>query len=354
MSRNNKDNDKYKDIITTCNNLKNKCGQMMNDDDICFTVDMLKRFPQIDGYIGIAEQDAEIFIKKYKNILFKYENDNKIKQILPSIVSNSREIVSVPEIVIHPLRFKSDDCYLITERFYNTERLVKFCINNRAQYNFFPLLYFSNNGIYTFTDLKNFDILNEIINKNVKGLPKLYEYIDNTLKDMFNAGYKINNILFRILLDKRTGFYRIFINNTRNTRNTHKKIFRNFKDDTFKGYINSYIIKKNDPVINTILSSYNNYLHNYTTNLINDLATNGYSVKKKLVLDRGNTHNFIYKYYIDQVFDRPDLKEYQNIRKRRRNITNKKNSNYFNTILKFNGFNLNDFDDISSIDSITN
>ena len=170
ISRNNKNNDIYKDIITTCSNISkyNKCGQEMSQVDPCFSDDMLKQFPQIDGYIGIAEQDAELITKKYQDMITKYNNIDKIKQIIPSILSNSRGIISVPEIVIHPLRFRYDDCHLITERFYSPERVVKYCINNRAQYNFFPLLYFSNSGIYNMIDLKNKNIIDKFINKNTK------------------------------------------------------------------------------------------------------------------------------------------------------------------------------------------
>jgi hypothetical protein len=355
ISRNSKNDDMFKDIITTCEKIKyNKCGELMNSDDPCFTYDMLKQYPQINGYIGIAKQDEEQFTKKYKDMLIKYNNIDKIKQILPSIISNSRGITSIPEIVIHPLRFRYDDCHLITERFYNPENVVKYCINNRAQYNFFPLLYFCNNGIYKITDLKDANTIKQFINNNAKytnDLPTLYEYIDSTLSKMFNDGYTINNTKYKLFVDKRTGFYKAFIVRSINSRrrNTRKKIFRNFKDDTFDGYLDSYILKKNDPRINTIVSTHKNYIDNF----LNDLIANGYSVKKKLVLDRGNKRNFVYKYYIDNVFERPDLEEYRNLRRRRKNITNKKTSNYFNAILKFNDFHMNNLDNISSVESDT-
>jgi hypothetical protein len=358
ISRGDKENKKYEHIFTTCDNLgeKNKCGQDMNPNDPCFTEDILKLFPQIDGYIGIAEQDAEILTKKYQDMLIRYKNIDKIKQILPSLLSNSRNIISVPEIVIHPFRFRYDNCYLITERFYNPETVVKYCINNRAQYNFFPLLYFYNNGIYTFTDLKSETTIKKFINKNIKYttvLPKMYDYIDNTLNEMFNNGYTINKTLYKILIDKRTGFYRAFINGVKNNhRNTCKKVFRNFKDDTSEGYLDSYIIKNNDPLVNTILSSYNKYINNWYGHLNEDLSTNGYSAKKSLVLSRGNRRNFMYKYQIDKVFDRPDLKEYHNYRRRTQNITNKRTNNYFNSSLKFIGFKLSDLDDIESVSSL--
>jgi hypothetical protein len=352
ISRANKENKKYEHIFTTCDNLgeKNKCGQDIHTDDPCFSYDMLKQFPQIDGYIGIDEQDAELFSKKYQDMITKYNNIDKVKQIIPSILSDSRGIISVPEIVIHPFRFRYDDCHLITERFYSPERVIKYCINNRAQYNFFPLLYFCNNGIYNIIDLKNISTIENFADKKInykQGLPILYDYIDDTLIKMFNDGYTINNVIYRIFIDKITGFYRI-LGNIQNKRNTYKKIFRNFKDDTFEGYLDSYMVKNNDPRINTIISSHINYIDNF----LNDLIVNGYSAKKSLVLSRGNKHNFVYKYKIDKVFDRPDLKEYHNYRRRRQNITNKRTNNYFNRMLKFNGFNLSNLDDVSSLDSI--
>ena len=355
ISRGDKENKQYEHIFTTCDNLgkKNKCAQDTNGNDPCFTEDVLKLFPQIDGYIGIAEQDAEIITKKYKDIFYKYDNVNKTKQLIPSILSNSRGIISIPEIVIHPYRFRYDNCHLITEKFYNSERVVKYCINNRAQYNFFPLLYFTSNNIYTFTDLKLNNTIKEI-SKNSRiyneGTPAIYNQIDSVFTKMLEDGYKINSVLYKVLIDKRTGFYRAFIDVVKNNRrNTRKKIFRNFKDDTSEGYLDSYIIKKNDPQMNTIISIHKNYIDDF----LNDLFANDYSAKKSLVLSRGNKRNFMYKYQIDKVLDRPDLKEYQNYRRRTQNITNKRTNNYFNSSLKFVGFKLSDLDDVGSVSSIS-
>ena len=61
----------------------------------------------------------------------------------------------------------------------------------------------------------------------------------------------------------------------------------------------------------------------------------------------------MYKYQIDKVFDRPDLKEYQNYRRRIQNITNKQTNNYFNSSLKLFGFKLSDLDNMSSVSSVS-
>jgi len=364
ISRSEKNDDKYKDIITTCSNISqyDKCGLEMSKVDPCFTDIILKKYPQIDGYIAIAKQDAELFTRKYEDMLVRYNNIDKIKQIIPSIISNSRGVIGVPEFVIHPLRFRHEDCMLITEKFYDPERVVKYCINNRAQYNFFPLLYFTNKNIFSISDLKLTKNIKELAeNSRVydEGVPKIYDLIDDVFSQMLkDDGYSINNTIYKVVVDTRTGFYKAVINsntsnklNTHNKRNTRKKISRSFKDNKFEGYLNSYIVKSNnDSRLNTIVSSHSNYLDN----LINDLQANGYSAKKRLLLNRGNKNNFIYKFYIDRVIDRPELEEYRNMRRRRKNITNKRRNNLFSTMLKLNGLNMNNLDEISSVGNNNN
>jgi hypothetical protein len=357
ISRENKESSIYNHIITTCINLskENKCGQDMSQTDPCFTDLLLKRFPQIDGYIAIAEQDAHLFTKKYKDLIVKYDNINKAKQIILSILSNVRGVTGIPEIVLHPLRFRYDNCHLITENFYSPEKIVKYCIHNRSQYNFFPLLYITNNNIFRLTELMNKQNITKLA-KSVRIFdentgPKIYENINMVFGQMLDHGYKINETIFRAMVDKRTGFYKVYLDspNKTNKRFTQKKIFRNFKDDGFDGYIDSYIIKPhNDKLSNTIVSSHKTYINDF----LNDLVANNYSAKKKLVLNRGNKEKFIYNYYIDKVLERPDLSEYKHLRRRKQNFTNKKINNYFSSILQVDGFDLSNLDDIENIPSV--
>jgi hypothetical protein len=368
ISRANKDNDLYKDIFTTCSNLgeTNKCGQKMNKDDPCFTERFLNTYPQIGGYIGIAEQDAAIFYTKYKDMLSNEKNIDKIKQILPGIVTNSRDIISIPEIVIHPLRFRYDKCHLVPERFYNPKRVIKYCVENRAKYNFFPLLYFTNIGIYTLEsfNIEDYKLIFDMVgeSKNVKlTKSQLYKNVDEVFSKMLDEGYKVNNVNYKVFVDNRTGFYRALIegknsNNKNNKRpNTRKRVFRNFKDDTFEGYIDSYIVKPNgNSEVNTILSLYTDYINKYMncTNLANTLENNGYSVNKQYFLDRGDPKRIICNYYIDKVLDRPDLNIYTNRRKIRDNITRKRLNTHINKSLSVYGINPKELNDISSVSSI--
>ena len=79
---------------------------------------------------------------------------------------------------------------------------------------------------------------------------------------------------------------------------------------------------------------------------------NGYSLKKKLIFDRGNRNKFVYNYYIDKMINRPDLEKYAIIREKNKNITRKKINSEFSTALEFDGFMLNDIDNVSSVDSL--
>lgn len=167
ISRYDKINDNYNNIMKVCSNIseKNTCGVQMSDNDPCLTNTILKRYPHIRGYIAIADQDASIFTAKYHHMIRK-DDITKVKHIIPSIVSNNRKIIGIPEIVMNPLHLSyssyNSDKYPIKARFDGLDSIVKYCIMNRSQYNYFPLLYFTNNNIYQFHDLVNTDIIQKI------------------------------------------------------------------------------------------------------------------------------------------------------------------------------------------------
>jgi len=360
ISRGNKDIiDPTLSPITTCSRISefDKCGYKMSDDDPCVTEIILKRFPHIDGYIGLAGQDIALINKKYKDIIDKTGNIDIIKQIIPSIITNSRGLSGIPEIVIHPLRFRHDECHILKKQFRNSGDIVKYCILYRAQYNFFPLLYFTNNGIFTFNDLKDDDTI-DLIAKSVRLydpviIPKVYQNINKIFSKMLTEdGYKINNIIYRVFIDRRTGFYRasnklLDLEEIINKRSTYKKMVTKSIDNV--NHLDSYIIKPNNSEINTILSTYKEYIDKY---LLENCYMNGYSLKKKLVFDRKNKNKFVYNYYIDKMSDRPDLEKYSIIREKNKNITRKKINSDFSTGLKLDGFIPNNIDNVSSVDSL--
>lgn len=351
MSRSDKVSTKYKDILETCSNISenDKCGHQMSAVDPCFTDNFRMRFPQIDGYIGIAEQDAALFTKKYQR-MYTDTGTNKVKQIIPSILTDSRNVTGVPEIVIHPLRFRYDDCHLITDNFYSPKKIVEYCIKNRAQYNFFPLLYFSNNGVFEFNALKDVSTIKliaegaRVFNSNAE--PKIYNILDKTFSQMLDSGYNVNNINYKVFVDVRTGFYRLLnVTNKLKQNQTRKQYRRNFKGD-IEGYINSY----SNPEIQNIVSTHKDYMDI----LLKNLHSNGYSIKKKLILNRGDKNKFIYNYYIDKVIDRPELEHYKNIRKKKQNQTRKNMNNHLAFMLSMNGISPDNINNMNNENNIFN
>ena len=212
------------ELITTCTNIseKDKCGFQMKSDDACFTDMCIKQFENIKGYIAIANTDS----KKLKHQLkgFFKNNINKIHQIMPSISSNAKDDVGVPEIVIHPLHLRRPECETVRKRFITNADYVQYCVNTRAKYNYFPLLYITEKNIYNFDDLREKDCI-----KSMRlPLPKLYfTDIFDKLKDVLEQllspnGYKIGRVPYYVTIDLRTGFY-IIMNSSRNSRNKTAK-----------------------------------------------------------------------------------------------------------------------------------
>jgi hypothetical protein len=149
-------------LIRTCSEIseKDKCDFQMSKDDPCFTAYCMEHFPNIAGYISIAITDYKRFIYQYTQIYKKYQSFEKLIQILPSLVSDSRDIISIPEIVLHPLHIRQSNCidFVIKGVEDDPSYLVNYCIRHRRRFNYFPLLYVNQNGSYHINDLKNYKI----------------------------------------------------------------------------------------------------------------------------------------------------------------------------------------------------
>jgi hypothetical protein len=357
ISRANKNSlDPKQSPITRCSHIGeyDKCGFKLSVDDPCLTDLIIKFYPQIDGYIGIAEQDVAIFTQKYKKIVSKLENYEKASQIIPSIIMDAKGLSGIPEIVIHPLRFRHEDCLSIRNRFYNSERIVRYCTLYRAQYNYFPLLYFTNNGIFTFNDLRDETTIESMANSvrisNGNTTPKLYDNINEVFGAMLKGGYSVNKTNYRVLVDRRTGFYRALIPTLTNTaRRTRKKVQREGTGDGFEGYLDAFIVKpSNNSEINTILSKHPKYIDE---DLLANLQANGYSLKKTLGFKRKAKNKFMYNYYINKMINRPDIEDYNHLRGKRNLQTRKKNNMAFSKTLEFYGLTEKELDNVSSVES---
>ena len=301
-----------------------KCGMKMSDIDPCFTDDILEKYPYINGYIALSETDAVIFRGKY-NKLIDTKQYTKAKHIIPSILSDSDNIIGIPEIVIHPFYFRYNDCYTYGKNLRTAEQMTRYCINHRAQFNYFPFLYASNSDIYTFTDLMNTDILHKIskseriYNKNSR-IP-VHDIIESVFENLLTTGYPIEGISYKAYIDNRTGFYTIILNNIRRYNKTYKT--RNKKiqiRDNNDKYIYSDITYPLSSTTHDIINS-----SKYFDDMLLGLYREGYTIKKSYLFSKDNIDDFTIKFSIDSVFNRPELNKYKNIQntiknKTRRNI----------------------------------
>lgn len=339
-------------IMCDRNSENDKCGMKMSDIDPCFTDDILEKYPYINGYIALSETDAVIFRGKY-NKLIDTKQYTKAKHIIPSILSDSDNIIGIPEIVIHPFYFRYNDCYTYGKNLRTAEQMARYCINHRAQFNYFPFLYASNSDIYTFTDLMNTDILHKIskseriYNKNSR-IP-VHDVIESVFENLLTTGYPIEGISYKAYIDNRTGFYTIILNNIRRYNKTYKT--RNKKiqiRDNNDKYIYSDITYPLSSTTHDIINS-----SKYFDDMLLGLYREGYTIKKSYLFSKGNIEDFTIKFSIDSVFDRPELNKYKNIQntiknKTRRNIKEKHNFMMYGLD---NTINISNMSSISSINS---
>lgn len=302
-------------LITICSNISqyDKCGRKHPDYDPCLTEKAITLFPNISGYIAIAESDAYSFMEQYRQYMAQGKRI-ELSQMMTCISSNSRGLVSVPEIVIHPLHLKRDakDPFRIPLHALRTpENTVRYCINNRTQYNYFPLLYITTEQVYTFTDLSYNGAIERI--KSLRAeyaltrspLLKILKGIMNRL--LSPEGYTINGTTFHLSIDMRTGFY-VFqdIAEPKQQKPQEYKMGKLHISDPVNdsNYIvpYSYFLADKHKLMKFI--SQGEYAE--TGEIERSLNSRGFSMSPKYILQKGNTYKGIYK--VDKVLNREDLK----------------------------------------------
>ena len=303
-------------ILTICTNISNhdKCGNTMQEDDPCFTDFFLDNFPHIMGYVGLDAGDVDSFFGRYRAMI-RANMKNEISQIFPALVENSRDIIGIPEIVIHPLHLRRNKVIRVKRDFNNPNYQIKSIIANRARWNYTPLLYVSRSDIFSLIDLLNYDNINTLrqtkspaaINDN-----PLFHNLNKVMKGLASSdGFMVGEGgKYKIKLDLRTGFYMVVNptgkkNNTRRNRENTSTIFEFVVED---GSANTDI--KETPVkyrTSKILPDgiINNIKYNYLMDMNEDYVNKYlHSFLSYSVLERGN---FIKKYRLDEVFSRPDI-----------------------------------------------
>jgi hypothetical protein len=280
------------------------CGFTLYDTDPCITDKVLRKYPYINGYIAISHQDSAMLLGKYKGFIRDGEYE-KAKHIIPSILMNSGELVSIPEIAIHPFYNRYDGCYAYGTKLRRPDEFVDYCIRYRARFNYFPLLYITNTGKYTLTNITD-NVLRKIEKTerlyNGNKMPKLYTTLERIVTALLHDGYRIDNVLYQARIDIRTGFYII----TNKAQNGTRKIV--------KGSLGDFS-SKND------VSKYIANTAQYFDTLIMGLNRMGYSLRTEYVFNKGSIPKYITKFHINEVIDRPELEEYRVRRLRDSNRT---------------------------------
>jgi hypothetical protein len=222
------------DIITQCTLIGNidECGKPMRATDPCLTKTMIAAFPQIAGFIAIAETDALEFIELYARFM-KEERLDELKIMLPTISSNSRGIVSIPEIVLHPMRLRTPDAYSIPLKSTHPYDIMADCNMRKSRYNYFPLVYIYIDGIFNFKDLGSITNLNKLAKAKVPpsgGINPILTRMKIIMRRLLSPkGHMLDGVVYRLSMDARTGYY--IFDNVPGSKRTSSEI----KTDTAKG-----------------------------------------------------------------------------------------------------------------------
>lgn len=304
MNASNK-NESISDIMKICSEIatKDKCEDYMLEDDPCFTESFMKTFPHILGFIGIDANDVGLF-KPHYNTLMKHGIKNKIKQIIPTIVENSRGFTGVPEIAIHPLHLRHNFAMKFKYEMNTADTKINSVIKYRARYNYTPLLYITCDAIYTLNDLRNYKNIEDIYTSEHSDYivhNKLFEKLNKLMKKLLYRGYIVNGTQYRLYIDKYTGFYKIKsngINLSKNNtiKNINKTMIVNEPGEDDDIAILSHSVKTYVPP--EILSG--ELLMSKENNLNRELQ----SLERSVLFNKGS---YVKKYKINEVFERPDL-----------------------------------------------
>lgn len=186
---------------------EDKCGIKMKETDPCLTPLLITEYPNIHGYIAIAANDSN----KYRRGFLPQTKPPHAAQSLPFIASNAKRINGIPEIVLHPYHVRTNhDIRRISEHAYD-EGAVAFAMRHRAELNYFPLLYVTEERIYTFKELGEPDVHIAFVDTErddvsyTSRIPdRLYEVLEAALSP---DGIVVDGVRYTFTIDIRTGFY---------------------------------------------------------------------------------------------------------------------------------------------------
>jgi hypothetical protein len=218
-----------------CSSISDKdlCGRGRKSCDPCLSPLLLNEYPHIQGYIAIAETDAKIF-QKGQIPSFLRDVPEVVQIITPFIVSDSRGLQSIPEIVLFPYHTRPASVFDTIQIHPHAPEpdMFAYALKHRAKLNYFPLVYVTETNIYSFMELLNKTTLNELANSeriNTDFDSPLTTNMLTVIKRALSSGglllkpYSQMNI-YKFTIDIRTGFWIANIPEVRKLNWTTQKI----------------------------------------------------------------------------------------------------------------------------------
>jgi hypothetical protein len=186
-----------------------ECGMKYKGADHCLTPVLLKEHPDIHGYIAIPNVDGAL----YKSMFFSQLKDsypNFVSMTTPMVVSNSKGLVAIPEIVLHPYHVRTEAPRYVSPR--AVDDPVSYTLSNISQLNYIPIAFFTETDTYSFLDLRHkkhrYTLLTSERHLDQTAITPLQQrlkiFVDQALSP---AGVKVQDMLLKFTIDLRTGFY---------------------------------------------------------------------------------------------------------------------------------------------------
>lgn len=259
---------------------KDECGMKYKSADHCLTPILLKEHPDIHGYISIHNKDG---------ILYKSAFYSQLK-----VVSDSKGLVAIPEIVLHPYHVRTSSMRLVGPRAMDDP--IGYTLANISLLNYVPIMFFNESNTFSFLDLADkktrYTLLSVDRDLSHKAITPLHQrlkiFVDQALSP---TGVKIHDMILKFTIDLRTGFYvaKYMALKTPNTEVTNIKVFK--ENDDGVDYGNYDIVPFSYPthmkkILHGLLSQ---TMPADEVRLLSELARIKASYNRKYIFDKGTS-----------------------------------------------------------------
>lgn len=285
-----------------------KCSKPRASYDPCLSPLLIKEYPHIQGFIAIAEKDADIF-KRGQIPAFMRNIPEAVEFIRPFIVSNSRKIHGIPEIVLFPYHARPE--YVLEKITIHPHAVepnyISYAIANRPKLNYFPLVYVTEKRAYSFKELLEPKRLYELASTQRNDINFDSVLISNLIKLLNNAlspgGFSIGHTPYKFTIDTRTGFYVLDMPEIRRLDYTIRKINVIGPDHSDKPVVVPFYYP-----LNIKKKLHASFSKNTTEEALEGALNKIYgSYSKHYVLDKGIPVLKMPSYRMDLVLPRPEL-----------------------------------------------